>query len=117
MIELLEGAEATSGPQDHAGRGHERLTEAAQALVNLATGALGYAPGPQAGIKPNPSTTITFARSLEFTTRESLTLTRAYGDPLLKTTGPGTALDIALRLLAPLLLGLAELAVRGRTER
>ena len=58
-----------------------------------------------------------FAKSLEFTARESLTLTRAAGPPLLETSGVGTALDIALRLLAPLLLGLAVLAVRGRTKR
>jgi uncharacterized protein YjbI with pentapeptide repeats len=58
-----------------------------------------------------------FATSLEFSARESLTLIRASGDPLLKTIGIGTVLDIALRLLAPLLLGLAVLAVRGRTKR
>jgi uncharacterized protein YjbI with pentapeptide repeats len=85
--------------------------------VNLATGALRYKLGAPPGDKPDTSTTVTFAKSLEFTARESLTLTRASGDPLLRTTGAGTALDIALRLLAPLLLGLAVLAVRGRTKR
>lgn len=92
------------------------------ASVKLATGVLNeykleYKPGAYPGDKPDTSATVTFAKSLEFTARESLTLTRASGDPLLKTTGAGTALDIALRLLAPLLLGLAVLAVRGRTKR
>jgi hypothetical protein len=82
------------------------------ASVKLATGALDeykleYKLGAYPGDKPDTSTTITFAKSLEFTARESLTLTRASGDPLLKPTGAGTVLDIALRLLAPLLLGLA----------
>jgi hypothetical protein len=85
--------------------------------VDLRTGALQYAPGAQPGVKTDSSTAVTFARSMEFTARESLTLTRAAGDPLLKTTGAGTALDIGLRLLAPLLLGLAVLAVRGRAKR
>ena len=85
--------------------------------VDLRTGVLQYTPGAQPCVKTNSSTAATFARSMEFTARESLTLTRAAGDPLLTTCGPGTALDIALRLLAPLLLGLAVLAVRGRTKR
>jgi len=54
---------------------------------------------------------------LKFTSTESLTLIRASGTPPLETTGAGTVLDIALRLLAPLLLGLALLAVRGRIRR
>jgi hypothetical protein len=64
-------------------------------------------------VKTDTSTAVTFATSLEFTARESLTLTRASGAPLLQTTGNGTALDIALRLLAPLLLGLAGLSWLG----
>jgi hypothetical protein len=42
---------------------------------------------------------------------------RTSGAPTLQVTGAGTALDIALRLVAPLLLGLAVLAVRGRIKR
>jgi hypothetical protein len=80
-------------------------------------GVLKYEPGSLFVIKPPTSTAVTFTKSLEFTARESLTLTRAPGAPLLQTTSAGTVLDIALRLLAPLLLGLALLAVRGRTKR
>jgi hypothetical protein len=85
--------------------------------VDLRTGAVRYAPSAQSDVKPDTSAAVPFATSLEFTARESLTLTRASGAPLLQTTGTGTALDIALRLLAPLLLGLAVLAVRGRIKR
>jgi hypothetical protein len=60
---------------------------------------------------------VPFGTSLEFTATESTTLIRASGTPLLETTDAGKVLDIALRLLAPLLLGLALLAVRGRTKR
>ena len=56
--------------------------------------------------------------ALEFTAREALTVTRTTGTPLVTTTaGPGSLVDILLRLLAPLFLGLALLAVRGRTKR
>ena len=68
-------------------------------------------------VKPHPGAAVTFATSLEFTARESLTLIRTSGAPTLQVTGAGTALDIALRLVAPLLLGLAVLAVRGRIKR
>ena len=57
-----------------------------------------------------------FARPLEFATRETLSVLRG-GSTLMETRGPGTVLDIALRLLGPVLLGLAVLAVRGRTKR
>jgi hypothetical protein len=67
--------------------------------------------------KPRPGAAVTFATSMEFTARESLTLIRTSGAPTLEVTGAGTVLDIALRLLAPLLLGLAVLAVRGRIKR
>lgn len=67
--------------------------------VDLRTGAVRYAPSAQSGVKPDTSVAVSFATSLEFTARESLTLTRASGAPLLQTTGTGTALDIALRLL------------------
>jgi hypothetical protein len=82
--------------------------------VNLQTGALRYAP-PRG--KTGTTAAATFGTSLEFTATESTTLIRASGTPLLETTGAGTVLDIALRLLAPLLLGLALLAVRGRIKR
>jgi len=84
--------------------------------VNLRTGEVQHT-SPQPGTKPNHDAAVDFQTSLTFTARESLTLTRAPGAPLLETTDIGTALDIALRLLAPLLLGLAVLAVRGRTKR
>jgi uncharacterized protein YjbI with pentapeptide repeats len=85
--------------------------------VDLRTGTLQYELGAQPGVKSDTTAAVTFGTALEFTARESLTLTRAAGTPLLQTTGVGTAVDIALRLLAPLLLGLALLAVRGRTKR
>jgi hypothetical protein len=87
------------------------------ASVNLATGTLRYAPITQSRVKTGTTTAIPFGTSLEFTATESTTLIRASGTPLLETTGPGTVLDIAVRLLAPLLLGLALLAVRGRIKR
>jgi hypothetical protein len=85
--------------------------------VNLATGALRYAPITQPSVKTGTTAAVPFGTSLEFTTTESTTLIRASGTPLLETTGTATVLDIALRLLAPLLLGLALLAVRGRIKR
>jgi len=85
--------------------------------VNLATGALRYVPITQPSVKTGTTTAVPFGTSLEFTATESTTLIRAAGTPLLETTGGGTVLDIALRLLAPLLLGLALLAVRGRIKR
>jgi hypothetical protein len=85
--------------------------------VNLATGALRNAPITQPSVKTSTTTAVPFGTSLEFTATESTTLIRAAGTPLLETTGAGSVLDIALRLLAPLLLGLALLAVRGRTKR
>jgi len=85
--------------------------------VNLATGALRYAPITQPSVKTGTTAAVPFGTSLEFTATESTTLIRASGTPLLETTGAGTVLDIALRLLAPLLLGLALLAVRGRIKR
>ena len=85
--------------------------------VDLQTGTLRYAPGAQPGVKPDASATVTFGTSLKFTSTESLTLIRASGAPLLETTGAGTVVDIAVRLLAPVLVGLAVLAVRGRTKR
>jgi hypothetical protein len=87
------------------------------ASVTLATGALRYAPITQPSATTGTTTAIPFGTSLEFTATESTTLIRASGTPLLETTGAGTVLDIAMRLLAPLLLGLALLAVRGRTKR
>jgi hypothetical protein len=87
------------------------------ASVNLRTGAIQYAPIIQPSGKPGTTAAVPFGTSLKFTSTESLTLIRASGTPLLETTSAGTVLDIAVRLLAPLLLGLALLAVRGRIKR
>jgi hypothetical protein len=87
------------------------------ASVNLRTGAIQYAPITQPSGKTGPTAAVPFGTSLKFTSTESLTLIRASGTPPVETTGAGTVLDIAMRLLAPLLLGLALLAVRGRTKR
>jgi hypothetical protein len=57
-----------------------------------------------------------FSRALEFSARSSLSLLRG-GSELLDPRGPGTVLDMALRLLGPVLLALAVLAIRGRTKR
>lgn len=84
------------------------------AAVDLRTGAVRYEGDPESAVGRH--TTATFGKAFEFTARESLFLTRS-GTPVLATTGWGSALDIGLRLLAPLLLGLAVLAVRGRTKR
>lgn len=59
----------------------------------------------------------TFTQALEFSARESLALLRNPGAQKLTTTGPGTVLDLALRLLGPILLGMAALAIRARTKR
>ncbi len=81
--------------------------------VDLRTGQISYgaAPGTPGG------TEVPFSRALEHTVRESIAFARAGSTPLLTTTGAGTALNIALRLLAPILLGLTILAVRARTKR
>jgi hypothetical protein len=80
--------------------------------IDLHTGQVRYAPDPP----PVVARPVGFGTALDFTTRESVALARSVPGTLI-TTGPGTALDIALRLLAPLLLGLAILAIRGRTKR
>lgn len=55
-------------------------------------------------------------RGLELAGRSSVALLRSTaGVPAL--TGIGTVTDIALRLLVPVLLALAALAIRGRTKR
>jgi uncharacterized protein YjbI with pentapeptide repeats len=87
------------------------------ASVNLATGAIRYAPITQPRGETGTTAAVPFGTSLKFTSTESLTLIRSSGTPVLETTSAGTVLDIALRLLAPLLLGLALLAVRGRIKR
>jgi hypothetical protein len=84
------------------------------ARIDLSTGNVSYAP-PPTGRRAGAGADV--RRAVEFTARESLTITRGTGAPLLETTGRGTAVDLTLRLLAPLLLGLALLAVRGRTKR
>jgi len=87
------------------------------ASVNLRTGTIQCAPITQPSGKTGTTAAVHFGTSLEFTATESLTLIRASGTPLLETSGEGKVLDIAVRLLAPLLFGLAVLAVRGRTKR
>jgi hypothetical protein len=81
--------------------------------VNLQTGAVTYS---QPGSRGSNAAT-SLSKALEFSARESLSALRASGSPALGTIGPGTVLDLLLRLLGPLLLGLAALAVRGRTKR
>ena len=87
------------------------------ASVNLRTGTIHYAPITQPSGKTGTPAAVQFGTSLKFTSTESLTLIRTSGTPLLETTVAGTVLDIAVRLLAPLLFGLALLAVRGRIKR
>ena len=82
--------------------------------VNLQTGAVTYS---QPGSRHGSNAAASLSKAFEFSARESLSLLRAAGSPPLVTTGPGTVLDSLLRLLGPLLLGLAALAVRGRTKR
>ncbi len=96
---------------------HLTLPPQQVASVNLRTGAVRYSPITQPSVKTGPTAAAPFGTSLEFTATESLTLIRASGTPLLQTSGVGTVLDIAVRLLAPLPVGLALLAVRGRTRR
>jgi len=87
------------------------------ASVNLRTGTLRYAPITRPSVKTGTTAAVPFGTSLKFTATESTTLLRASGTPLLETTVAGTVLDIAVRLLSPLLLGLALLAARGRIKR
>ncbi|MDD7965500.1 pentapeptide repeat-containing protein [Actinomycetospora lemnae] len=82
--------------------------------VNVETGEIAYAPGVE---RTGERGQISFAESLEFSVRESLALLRLPGNPSIITVGTGTVLDMLLRLLGPLLLGLGALAVRGRTKR
>jgi uncharacterized protein YjbI with pentapeptide repeats len=82
--------------------------------VNLQTGAVTYS---QPGSRPGSHAAASLSKAFEFSTRESLSLLRAAGTPTLVTTGPGTVVDFLLRLLGPVLLGFAILAVRGRTKR
>ncbi len=83
--------------------------------VDLETGQLHYAPaiasGGVAADRPVPLET-----AFSFALRDSLSLLRA-PTPTLQLTGLGTAIDVFLRLAAPLLLGFAVLALRGRTKR
>jgi hypothetical protein len=58
---------------------------------------------------------VRYAAALEFSVRASTSLLRPIGTPPL--TGLGTAIEVALRLLGPLLLAFAILALRGRMKR
>ncbi|MFE3290568.1 pentapeptide repeat-containing protein [Rhodococcus sp. NPDC059234] len=76
--------------------------------VNVGTGEVEYT--------KVPLPAFTWPDSLEFSARSSVALLRApAGAP--KLTGIGTVTDIGLRLLVPVLLALAVLAIRGRTKR
>jgi uncharacterized protein YjbI with pentapeptide repeats len=67
------------------------------------------------GVDPSASGRGFFA-ALEFAARDSLSLLRA-PVPDYPLTPVGTIVDILLRLVGPLLVGLGLLAVRGRTRR
>jgi uncharacterized protein YjbI with pentapeptide repeats len=74
--------------------------------VDLQTGAITYPPGQEIG----------FRGALELAARNSMALLRNPGT-VREMTPVGTWMDITLRLLAPVLLGFALLALRGRTKR
>jgi hypothetical protein len=76
--------------------------------VNLSTGEITYRPPP----RPDRD----LGSALEFAARDSLFLLRT-ATPVPPLTTIGRVTEISLRLIAPLLLGLAILAVRGRTKR
>lgn|SRR5512135_12055 len=76
--------------------------------VNLATGEIIYQRGPE----PDHS----IGTAAEFAVRDSIALLRT-PTPAPPLTAAGKVTAVLLRLLAPLLLALALLAVRGRTKR
>ncbi|MGV9870577.1 hypothetical protein [Rhodococcus koreensis] len=78
--------------------------------VDPTTGAVTYS-------LPEPSAAPDFTTALEFSARESISLLQTRSTSILTTTGPGTVLDITLRLVGPVLLALAVFALRGRTKR
>jgi hypothetical protein len=66
------------------------------------------------GVEPSPGHG--FAAAAEFAVRDSLAVLRT-PTPDLPLTAVGTVVDISLRLVGPLLIGLGLLALRGRTRR
>jgi hypothetical protein len=78
--------------------------------VSTTTGAVTYTPDvtPKA---PDLSTTLVYSA------RESISLLQEHTTSPIETHGLGTLVDFALRLLGPLLLAFAILALRGRTKR
>lgn len=79
--------------------------------IHPRTGSVTYSPARLA------ESDIDFSTGLVFTVRESLALFRATGPQPVQPTTPGIFLVLAVRLISPLLLGLAALALRGRTKR
>jgi hypothetical protein len=64
-----------------------------------------------------PPKSAKFSTALDFSARESISLLQVRGNPELLTRGPGTVLDIALRLAGPTLLAFTVLALRARIKR
>jgi len=60
---------------------------------------------------------LTLMEAALFSARESVALIRPASDTRFRPMGVGVIADIALRILGPLLLALAVLAIRARTKR
>lgn len=60
---------------------------------------------------------LTFSEAAQFSLRESVALIRPASDNRFRPRGVGVVADIALRILGPLLIALALLAIRARTKR
>jgi uncharacterized protein YjbI with pentapeptide repeats len=78
--------------------------------INPATGAVTYT-------QEAAPTAPRFSAALEYSARESISLFQARQTSNVEAHGPGTVLDFALRILCPVLLAFAVLALRGRTKR
>lgn len=65
-----------------------------------------------------PSTrSLAFTEASLFSLRESVALIRPASDGRFRTTALGTFVDVVLRILGPVLIALAVLAIRARTKR
>jgi hypothetical protein len=64
-----------------------------------------------------PETHLSFTTALEYSARESISLLQPRSPSSISTHGPGTLLDFTLRLVGPVLLAFAVLALRARTKR
>lgn len=60
---------------------------------------------------------LTFTEAAQFSLRESVALIRPASDNRFRPRGVGVVADITLRILGPLLIALALLAIRARTKR